>query len=121
MVKREKNIRQRGAGNTQTRENNSMNKHLSRTENIVFRIQELASISEDEGCITRRYGTPAAVRAGEKVLEWMRLAGLRTRVDAIGNVRGVWPSGHKGAKTLVIASHIDTVVNAGRWDGRLGG
>ena len=91
-----------------------------RARNIVSRIRELASISEEEGCITRRYGTAAAVRAGEKVLEWMQGAGLQTRVDAIGNIRGVWPSGQEGVRTLVIASHIDTVVNAGSWDGPLG-
>src|SRR5258708_5753933 len=97
-----------------------MNEYQQRAENIVSRIQELASISEEDGCITRRYGTPAAVRAGKKVLDWMRMAGLRARIDVIGNVRGVWPSEEKGAKTLVIGSHIDTVVNAGRWDGPLG-
>ena len=97
-----------------------MNRHLQRAENILSRIQELAAISEDDTCITRRYGTPAAVRAGKKVLEWMRMAGLRARIDGIGNIRGVLPSEDKGARTLVIASHIDTVVNAGRWDGPLG-
>jgi allantoate deiminase len=98
----------------------SMNNHLQRAENIVSRIHELASTSEDDKGITRRYGTPAAVRAGEKVLEWMRMAGLRARVDAIGNIRGIWLSEQPGVRTMVIASHIDTVVNAGCWDGPLG-
>ena len=89
-----------------------------RVKNIVSRIDELASISEDGSCITRRYGTAAAVEAGKKVLEWMVEAGLTARVDAIGNVRGILKG--NGVKTLVIASHIDTVVNAGRWDGPLG-
>ena len=97
-----------------------MTDHLRRVENIVSRIHELASISEDGSCITRRYGTAAAVEAGNKVLEWMSEAGLRARVDAIGNIRGVLPAADAGARTLVIASHIDTVVNAGRWDGPLG-
>lgn len=93
-----------------------------RVKNIVSRIDELASISEDGNNITRRYGTAAAVEAGKKVLEWMVEAGLTARVDAIGNVRGVLRAAAAGAnvKTLVIASHIDTVVNAGRWDGPLG-
>jgi len=89
-----------------------------RVKNIISRIDELASISEDGSAITRRYGTMAAVEAGKKVLGWMVAAGLTARVDAIGNVRGVWKG--DGEKTLVIASHIDTVVNAGRWDGPLG-
>lgn len=89
-----------------------------RVKNIVSRIEELASISEDSVGITRRYGTSAAAAAGRKVLEWMVRAGLTARVDAIGNVRGLLKG--EGERTLVIASHIDTVVNAGRWDGPLG-
>lgn len=97
-----------------------MTDRLQRVKNIVSRIHELAAISEDSSCITRRYGTAAAVKAGNKVLEWMSRAGLSARVDTIGNVRGVLPAADAGARTLVIASHIDTVVNAGRWDGPLG-
>jgi allantoate deiminase len=93
---------------------------LNRVENIIRRIQELAAISETSGCITRRYGTLAAVAAGDRVLRWMQEAGLETRIDAIGNIRGRWPSDDAAAKTLVIASHLDTVVNAGPWDGPLG-
>ena len=91
-----------------------------REANIISRIDELAAISEDDTGITRRYGTPAAIEAGNKVLEWMRNAGLETKTDAIGNLRGRWPAKDPHAKTLVIASHLDTVVNAGRWDGPLG-
>jgi len=97
-----------------------MTDHWRRAENIVSRIDQLAAISEDPSYITRRYGTDAAVKAGNMVLEWMRIAGLQARVDAIGNIRGRWLSDDINARTLVIASHIDTVVNAGRWDGPLG-
>jgi allantoate deiminase len=93
---------------------------LNRVENIIGRIQELAAISETASGITRRYGTPAARDAGNKVLDWMRQAGLDTRIDAIGNIRGRWLADDPAAKTLVIASHLDTVVNAGGWDGPLG-
>jgi allantoate deiminase len=91
-----------------------------RVANIISRIDELASISEDDTGITRRYGTPAAIEATNKVLEWMRNAGLETKTDAIGNLRGRWPAKTPHAKTLVIGSHLDTVINAGRWDGPLG-
>ena len=91
-----------------------------RADNIISRIDALAAISEDDTGITRRYGTPAAVKAANLVLQWMRDAGLETTVDAIGNLRGCWPAADPSAKTLVIASHLDTVVNAGRWDGPLG-
>ena len=93
---------------------------IHRAEHIISRIHRLAAISEDEKGITRRYGTPAAIEAGHLVIEWMQAAGLQTRTDAIGNIRGRWPATDPAAKTLVIASHLDTVVNAGRWDGPLG-
>ena len=93
---------------------------MTRTGKIISRINELAAVSEEEDGITRRFGSAAFMEAGRKVLHWMREAGLQARIDAIGNVRGVWRSDQAAAKTLVIASHIDTVRNAGRWDGPLG-
>lgn len=118
-----------------------MGKALHRAEKIVSRIHELAAISEVEDGITRRYGTAAFLKGAKKVLQWMQEAGLEARIDAIGNVRGVLRAGEltagmlqpasgipgqaagtsdRSAPTLVIASHIDTVPNAGRWDGPLG-
>jgi allantoate deiminase len=97
-----------------------MGKELQRAEKIVSRINELAAVSEAGDGITRRYGTEAFLEGANKVLQWMQEAGLRVRVDHIGNVRGVWRSDDPAAKTLVIASHIDTVQDAGRWDGPLG-
>ena len=97
-----------------------MNDHLQRAEKILQRINELAAISEDEGYITRTYGTPAFVEGRNKVEQWMKEAGLQTRTDNIGNIRGVLPSSNKNAKTFVISSHIDTIINAGRFDGPMG-
>jgi hydantoinase/carbamoylase family amidase len=94
--------------------------YQERAEVIMQRINELASISEDKTCITRTYGTPAFITGRDKVKEWMDKAGLRTSIDTIGNIRGRVSSRNPGAKTFVIGSHIDTVVNAGRFDGPLG-
>ena len=87
---------------------------------IAQRIQELARVSEDENCLTRTYGTPAFQDGARLVAGWMQAAGLNTQTDQMGNVRGVWKSAHLQAKTLVLGSHIDTVVNAGKFDGPLG-
>ena len=84
------------------------------------RIDELASVSEDAEVLTRTYGTEAFLEGRNLVARWMEQAGLQTRIDNIGNVRGLLLSGTANAKTLVIASHIDTVVNAGKFDGPLG-
>lgn len=85
-----------------------------------MRINQLAAISEHEVGITRTFGTDAFLQGSTLVSQWMQKAGLETRIDNIGNVRGVFKSDAVGAKTFVIASHIDTVVNAGKFDGPLG-
>lgn len=97
-----------------------MNNELQRAEKILQRINELAFISEDTGCITRTYGTKAFIEGRNKAEQWMKEAGLQTRIDNIGNVRGRVLSKNKNAKTFVIASHIDTIINAGKFDGPLG-
>lgn len=97
-----------------------MNDYNQRAEKVLLKINELASISEDQHCLTRRFGTTAFVEGSHKVLSWMKETGLQTSIDNIGNVRGKLMSDKKGAKSLVIASHIDSVVNAGKFDGPLG-
>ena len=84
------------------------------------RIQHLAAISEDAVGVTRTFGTPAFLEGRALVRRWLNAAGLTTRIDGIGNLRARLLSPHPGAKTLVLASHIDTVVNAGKFDGPLG-
>jgi allantoate deiminase len=97
-----------------------MSNELQRANKILQRINELASISEDEGCITRTYGTKAFIEGRNKVEQWMIDAGLQTRTDNIGNIRGRLLSKRANAKTFVIASHIDTIINAGKFDGPMG-
>lgn len=97
-----------------------MKEYIQRAEKVLQRINELASISEDEGAITRTYGTKAFIEGRNKVQQWMDAAGLQTRVDNIGNIRGRLESKNRSAKTFVIASHIDTIINAGKFDGPMG-
>lgn len=96
--------------------------YQARTAHILQRIEALAAISEDAtgATVTRRFGTPAFVRGRDLVQRWFEAAGLATRLDGIGNLRGRLASQRPGAKTFVLASHIDTVVNAGKYDGPLG-
>jgi allantoate deiminase len=97
-----------------------MEAYLQRAGKVLGRINELAAISEDSRGLTRTYGSEAFCQARRCVQQWMEAAGLQTRIDAIGNVRGRLPGGQTSPQTLVIASHIDTVANAGRFDGPLG-
>ena len=94
--------------------------YLLRAQRIMQRIQQLAAISEDADGVTRTFGTPAFVEGRALVQGWFEAAGLRVRLDGIGNLRGRLESANPAAKTFVLASHIDTVVNAGKFDGPLG-
>ena len=94
--------------------------YSSRAARIMQRIHALAAISEDADGVTRTFGTPAFLRGRALVQSWCEAAGLATRLDGIGNLRARLPSAHPRAKTFVLASHIDTVVNAGKFDGPLG-
>ena len=94
--------------------------YVLRAERIMQRIEQLAAISEDADGVTRTFGTPAFLEGRDLVQSWLEAAGLAVRLDGIGNLRARLESGRAGAKTFVLASHIDTVVNAGKFDGPLG-
>jgi allantoate deiminase len=84
------------------------------------RCDELGAISEEKGCLTRTFASSAMKRANKLVACWMRAAGMSVREDAAFNLIGRLPSTKRGAKCLVIGSHLDTVRNAGKYDGPLG-
>jgi acetylornithine deacetylase/succinyl-diaminopimelate desuccinylase-like protein len=90
---------------------------LTRAQRVLERADILVSLTEEPGRITRPLGTPAPAAAMERVLEWMEAAGLTTRRDGLGNLVGRIGS---GPGTLVVGSHLDSVANAGRYDGILG-
>jgi ureidoglycolate amidohydrolase len=85
-------------------------------------IAELAQFNDDPaaGGITREVYTPTYATALEWVAERMRAAGLQTRLDAVGNLFGRWPGGDPDAPLVLTGSHVDTTLNAGRYDGVLG-
>ncbi|WP_181706897.1 allantoate amidohydrolase [Chthonobacter rhizosphaerae] len=86
-------------------------------------LDALAAISDEEGRITRLYLSPAHRRAADLVARWMREAGMAVSEDALGTVRGSTPPGAPGPSSnrrYLVGSHIDTVVDAGRYDGMLG-
>jgi allantoate deiminase len=87
---------------------------------VVRRCRELATVSEEEGRLTRWFGGPAMERANALVGGWMEEAGMAVRVDAAGNLVGHLPGTDPGAGTLLLGSHLDTVRDAGAFDGPLG-
>ena len=84
------------------------------------RCDELGKISEERGCLTRTFASPAMRRANNLVGGWMRDAGMRVRQDPAFNLLGRWNSPQRSAKTFLLGSHLDTVRDAGKYDGPLG-
>ena len=80
----------------------------------------LARTSDERERLTRTFLSPAMRRANGLVGKWMREAGLAVREDAVGNIIGRREAATPRAKTLVLGSHLDTVRDAGRFDGALG-
>ena len=94
---------------------------ISALEKILSRrLGELARVTDAPGNLTRTFLSPAMRRANARVGEWMRAAGLTVREDLVGNLIGRLESKTPGAKTLLLGSHLDTVRDAGRFDGALG-
>ena len=81
---------------------------MSAAQKIMRQIPLLAKISDEPGKITRTFASPAMRRANELVGEWMREAGMKTRVDAMGNLIGRYPGATPAAKTLLLSAHIWT-------------
>jgi allantoate deiminase len=94
--------------------------HASPGEEIVSRINELAAISKTPEQLTRIFLTKEHRAAAELLLGWMRSAGMRAQLDAIGNVCGRYEGERPGLPCLMLGSHYDTVRDAGKWDGPLG-
>ncbi len=89
-------------------------------DEIVGRINELAAISETPEHLARLFLTREHRIAADLILAWMRSAGMRAHLDAIGNVCGRYEGDRPGLPCLMLGSHYDTVRDAGRWDGPLG-
>jgi allantoate deiminase len=83
-------------------------------------LDELARYSDEPGRLTRLYLSKAHRAAAEATLALMQDAGLDSHIDALGSVVGRIEGANPDAPALMIGSHIDTVIDAGRYDGTLG-
>jgi allantoate deiminase len=89
-------------------------------DRILERCESLAQHSELPGGLTRVFLSPQARAASDKVLAWMREAGMQAKLDAIGNAVGRYEGARPGLPCLMLGSHLDTVRDAGKYDGMLG-
>ena len=96
---------------------------LSPAQLVMQRCDALGKISEEPGKLTRTFAAPAMRRANKLVGAWMREAGLQVREDAAFNLIGrlaASDSKNPSSQALLLGSHLDTVRDAGKYDGPLG-
>jgi N-carbamoyl-L-amino-acid hydrolase len=87
---------------------------------IMELADRLAKWSDSPDGLTCTYLSSAHRAVAAEILGWLRRAGLTADIDAVGNVVGRYPAADPAARALIVASHYDTVRNAGKYDGRLG-
>lgn len=85
---------------------------------VMERSDLLARFSEEAGAITRPFATESSRRAREQVADWMRESGMKVTRDNVGNLRGRYAGSAEA--TLLLGSHLDSVRDAGKYDGPLG-
>ena len=89
-------------------------------ERVMRRCEALAAVSESGDYIERTYLSDSHKRANAIVEGWIAEAKAEHWQDAVGNVWGRLPSQDADSKTLILGSHLDTIVDAGKYDGILG-
>lgn len=94
--------------------------NLPATTRMMERLDALALVTDEPGKITRLYLSDAHRRAIDLVSGWFRETGLNPAVDAAGNIHARFEGRAPGLPALIIASHLDSVRDAGRYDGNLG-
>ena len=87
---------------------------------VLARCAELDACTADPAMLVRTHLTPQHAQANAATAAWMEAAGMRTWVDAAGNQWGRAEGGEPGLPALVLGSHLDTVIDAGSYDGPLG-
>jgi len=91
-------------------------------ERLLGRLRELGQIGRDgDGRLIRLAGSDADKAGRDAFVSWLREADLVVAVDRVGNIFGIWSDGaNADAAPVLLGSHIDTVINAGIYDGCYG-
>ena len=89
-------------------------------EEVIARCHILASFSEDSHGTRRTFLSPPMRDVHRQLSAWLEPLGAKVNIDAVGNLRALYPGAENSAPRLLIGSHLDTVSNAGAYDGILG-
>jgi allantoate deiminase len=92
----------------------------AKADEVIARCKQLASFSEDSGSTRRTFLSPPMRDCHRELSGWMSRIGMNVSVDAAGNLRGFYSGSEPQAPRLLLGSHLDTVPNAGAYDGILG-
>ena len=92
----------------------------NRAKEVIARCQKLASFTEDAGNTRRTFLSPPMRDCHAEFSRWVQPLGAKVWVDAAGNWRAHCPAGNSSAPRLLLGSHLDTVPNAGAYDGVIG-
>jgi len=91
-----------------------------RAEEIIARCQRLATFSEMAGGTLRSFLSPPMRNCHRELESWLNALGAKVALDAAGNLRGFYAGEQPAAPRVLVGSHLDTVPNAGAYDGILG-
>ena len=111
------------AGSQSEKETHLVQKTVSTAElakEVVSRCQKLARFSEDATGTRRTFLSSPMRDCHAEVSARLKTAGATVTIDAAGNLRGFYPAAQPNAPRLLVGSHLDTVPNAGAYDGILG-
>jgi allantoate deiminase len=89
-------------------------------EQVIARCRQLARFSEDAAGTRRTFLSPPMRDVHREITAWLQALGATVRIDAAGNLRGFIAGEQSSSPRLLIGSHLDTVPNAGAYDGVLG-
>jgi allantoate deiminase len=94
--------------------------HESSAKIAIERCRKLATFSEDANGTRRTFLSPPMRDCHREISTWLAPLGVEVNIDAAGNLRAVYPAAEPDGPRLLIGSHLDTVPNAGAFDGILG-
>ncbi|MDO5641756.1 MAG: Zn-dependent hydrolase [Paracoccus sp. (in: a-proteobacteria)] len=88
---------------------------------LIARLHEMGALGRDDQGRLCRLAASDADKAGRDLFcGWLRAAGLAVEIDRIGNIYGIWTPPGAAGDPLLIGSHIDSVIDAGIYDGCYG-
>ena len=99
-----------------------MSENSIQAERLLERLRSLGTIGRGENGQLVRLAASDADKAGrDSLMGWLDEAGLDVGIDRIGNIFGIWrPESVPDEAPLLLGSHIDTVIDAGIYDGCYG-